>query len=166
MTARLALIVAVARNGVIGRDGGLPWHISADLRHFKATTMGKPIIMGRRTFESIGRALPGRTNIVVTRSAEFMATDVAVADSFEQALAIAEKEDTEEVMVIGGGAIYAAALPRADRIYLTEVHIDTAGDVRFPPLDGDQWREVSREDHAAEGDTPAFTFVVLERGAR
>lgn len=163
MSVRLALIAAVARNGVIGRGGGLPWRIPADLRYFKATTMGKPMIMGRRTFDSIGKALPGRTNIVVTRSGNFTADDVEVAADFDQALAIAAATGAEEAMVIGGGEIYAVALPRADRLYLTQVHIDAEGDVYFPELDRAQWREVSRDDHAAEGDTPAFSFVTLER---
>ncbi len=163
---RLALIAAVARNGVIGRGGDLPWRIPADLRFFKATTMGKPMIMGRRTFESIGKALPGRTSIVVTRQADFAAEDVEVAGDLAQALKIAADLGAEEAMVIGGGEIYAAALPRADRIYLTEVHIDAEGDVHFPPLDPAQWRELSRDDHPAEGDTPAFSFVILERITR
>ena len=163
MSVRLALIAAVARNGVIGRGGELPWRIPADLQFFKKTTMGKPMIMGRRTFDSIGKALPGRTNIVVTRSADFTADDVEMAADLDQALAIAARHGADEVMVIGGGAIYAAALPRADRIYLTEVHIDAEGDVDFPALDRTHWRELSRDDHPAEGDTPAFSFVVLER---
>ncbi len=160
---RLALIAAVARNGVIGRDGDLPWHISADLKHFKATTMGKPMIMGRRTFESIGMALPGRTSIVITRNAGFAADGIEVAADLDQALAIAERLGADEAMVVGGGEIYAAALLRADRLYLTEVHAEAEGDVHFPPLDRSQWRETSRDDHAADGDTPAFSFVVLER---
>ena len=163
MPMRLALIAAVARNGIIGRGGQLPWRISADLQFFKATTMGKPMIMGRRTFESIGKALPGRTSIVVTRNSEFAADDVEVAGDLGQALAIAAATGAEEVMVIGGGEIYAAALPRADRLYLTEVHIDAEGDVSFPVLDRTHWREVSRDDHPADGDTPAFSFVTLER---
>ncbi len=163
MSVRLALIAAVARNGVIGRDGELPWRIPADLQYFKSTTMGKPIIMGRRTFDSIGKALPGRPNIVVTRSADFTADDVEVAGDLDQAVAIAARNGADEVIVIGGGEIYAAALPRADRLYLTEVHIEAAGDVHFPALDRRQWRELSRNDHAADGDTPAFSFVTLER---
>lgn len=163
MSPRLALIAAVARNGVIGRDGDLPWRIPADLQFFKTATMGKPMIMGRRTFESIGKALPGRTNIVVTRSGDFTADDVEVAADFDQALTIAARQDAGEVMVIGGGEIYAAAMARADRLYLTEVHLDAEGDVHFPQFDLAQWREVSRDDHAAEGDTPAFSFVTLER---
>lgn len=163
MSVRLALIAAVARNGVIGRDGELPWRIPADLQFFKSTTMGKPMIMGRRTFDSIGKALPGRTSIVVTRSGGIAADDIEVAADLDQALAIAAATGAGEVMVIGGGEIYAAALPRADRLYLTQVHIDAAGDVHFPELDRAQWREVSRDDRAAEGDTPAFSFVTLDR---
>lgn len=166
MSVRLALIAAVARNGVIGRDGDLPWRIPADLQFFKTTTMGKPMIMGRRTFASIGKALPGRRSIVVTRNPDFAADDVEVAADLDQALAIAAQQDADEVMVIGGGEIYAAALPRADRLYLTEIHIDAEGDVHFPELDRTQWRETSRDDNAAEGDTPAFSFVVLERITR
>ncbi|MDH3738714.1 MAG: dihydrofolate reductase [Alphaproteobacteria bacterium] len=163
MAVRLALIAAVAQNGVIGHDGDLPWRLPADLQHFKTTTMGKPIVMGRRTFESIGRALPGRPNIVVTRNAEFVADDVDVAADLDQALAIAQGYGTEEVMVIGGGEIYAAAMPRADRLYLTEVHTDAVGDVQFPTLDRAHWREIAREDHAADDGAPAFSFVILDR---
>ncbi len=160
---RLALIAAVARNGVIGRGGDLPWRIPADLKYFKATTMGKPMIMGRRTFDSIGKALPGRTSIVVTRQSGFQAAGVEVAGDLDRAVEIAAGLGAEEAMVIGGGEIYAAALPRADRLYLTEVHIEAEGDVYFPPLDRSQWRELSRDDHPAEGETPAFSFVILER---
>lgn len=163
MPVRLALIAAVARNGIIGRDGDLPWRIPADLQFFKTTTMGKPIIMGRRTFESIGKALPGRSSIVVTRNPDFAADDVEVAANLDRALSVAARHGAEEVMVIGGGEIYAAALPRADRLYLTEIHLDAEGDVHFPELDRAQWRETLRDDHPAEGDTPAFSFVVLER---
>lgn len=165
MSVRVSLIAAVARNGVIGRDGDMPWRLSADLKYFKATTMGKPLIMGRRTYESIGRALPGRTNIVVTRSADFAAEGVEVAAGLDQALAVAGGDAADEVMVIGGGEIYAAALPRADRLYLTEIHMDATGDVCFPAFDRAEWREVSRDDHPAEDDNPAFSFVVLERSS-
>jgi len=163
MAVRVALIAAVARNGVIGRDGDMPWNISADLKYFKAVTMGKPIVMGRRTFESIGKALPGRPNIVITGNAGFTVNGVEVASDLDQALSIAAGHGTDEIMVIGGGQIYAAALPYADRLYLTEVHMEVEGDVSFPAFDRNQWREVSRDDHAAEGDTPAFSFVTLDR---
>jgi dihydrofolate reductase len=158
---RISLIVAVAENGVIGRDGDLPWRIPADLKFFKDTTTGHPIVMGRKTHQSIGRALPGRTNIVVTRDPEFSGDDIAVVGDLDSALAAAGEAD--EVMVIGGAQIYAMALPRAKRIYLTEVHIAADGDTRFPELDRGIWSETSRVDHPAEGDIPAFSFVTLER---
>lgn len=158
---RISLIVAVAENGVIGRDGDLPWRIPADLKFFKDTTTGHPIVMGRKTHQSIGRALPGRTNIVVTRDPEFSGDDIAVVGDLDSALAAAGEAD--EVMVIGGAQIYAMALPRAKRIYLTEVHIAADGDTRFPELDRGIWSETARVDHPAEGDIPAFSFVTLER---
>jgi dihydrofolate reductase len=158
---RISLIVAVAENGVIGRDGDLPWRIPADLKFFKDTTTGHPIVMGRKTHQSIGRALPGRTNIVVTRDPEFSGDDIAVVGDLDSALAAAGEAD--EVMVIGGAQIYAMALPRAKRIYLTEVHITADGDTRFPELDRGIWSETARVDHPAEDDIPAFSFVTLER---
>lgn len=158
---RISLIVAVAENGVIGRDGDLPWRIPADLKFFKATTTGHPIVMGRKTHQSIGRALPGRTNIVITRDSDFVGVDIAVVGDFDAALLAAG--DAAEVMVIGGAQIYELALPRAERIYLTEVHVAADGDTHFPDLDRNIWRETARVDHPAEGDTPAFSFVTLER---
>lgn len=158
---RISLIVAVAENGVIGRDGDLPWRIPADLKFFKDTTMGKPIVMGRKTYESIGRALPGRTNIVITRDPDFSADDVYVADGLDAALELAGT--AEEVMVIGGAQIYALALPRTDRIYLTRVHATPVGDVTFPDIDPDVWLETSREERPPEGDVPGYAFVTLER---
>lgn len=155
----LTLVVARADNGVIGRDNALPWRLPADLRHFKALTLGKPVIMGRRTFESIGRPLPGRRNIVLTRSPSWTAAGVAVAADLAAAVAQA---DAPEVMIIGGAAVYAAALPAARRIHLTEVHLAPAGDTLLPPF-GPAWRETGREAHAAAGDAPAYSFVTLER---
>ncbi len=146
---------------MIGRDGDLPWRIPADLKFFKETTMGCPIVMGRKTHQSIGRALPGRENIVLTRDGSFGGADVSAAASLDEALAMAA--DAEEVMVIGGAEIYALALPQADRIYLTEVHMDAAGDTYFADLDANVWRESAREEHPAEGDTPALSFVTLDR---
>lgn len=157
----VSLIVAVAANGVIGRDGDLPWRIPADLGFFKQTTMGKPIVMGRKTWESIGRALPGRTNIVLTRDRQFEAEGATVVADFEVALAAAG--EAAEVMIIGGAEVYAMALPHASRIYLTEVHAAPEGDTRLPEFSRDDWRETAREDHAAEDGTPAFSFVTLER---
>ncbi len=167
----LSLVVAVAENGVIGRDNGLPWRLPGDLQYFKRITMGKPLIMGRKTFESIGRPLPGRTNIVVTRDPAWTAEGVVVANSLPRAVDLAQEVAATggagEVMVIGGAEIYAAALPRADRIYLTEVHAAVDGDARLPRLDRAEWREVSRERRvAAAGDQFDYSFVVFERQAQ
>lgn len=164
----LAIIVAAAENGVIGRDNAMPWHLPEDLRHFKRVTMGKPIVMGRKTFESIGKPLPGRTNIVITRNPAFSADGVEVVSSLQQGLAVAERtarlHAVDEVVVIGGAEIYATALPLADRIYLTEVHASVDGDAVLPAIDWTQWREVSREHHAAQpGQDYAFSFVRYER---
>lgn len=166
----LAIIVAAAENGVIGRDNAMPWHLPEDLRHFKRVTMGKPIVMGRKTFESIGKPLPGRTNIVITRNPAFSADGVEVVSSLQQGLAVAERtaglHAVDEVVVIGGAEIYATALPLADRIYLTEVHASVEGDAVLPAIDWTQWREVSREHHAAQpGHDYAFSFVRYERAS-
>lgn len=158
---RVSLIVAVAENDVIGRDGDLPWHIPADLKFFKERTTGHPIVMGRKTHQSIGRALPGRMNIVVTRDSDFAGEDIAVVRDLDAAFLAAG--DACEVMVIGGAQIYELALPHADRIYLTEVHVAADGDTHFPALDQSVWHETARVDHQAEGDVPAFSFVTLER---
>ena len=165
----VSLIVAVADNGVIGAEGGMPWSLPADMKFFKATTMGKPIIMGRKTYESIGMALPGRANIVITRDEGFSAPGATVVDSVDAALksagTIASANESDEIMVIGGAEIYAAALPKADRIYLTEIHSEPEGDTHFPKMDKSRWTEISREDHPAEDARPAYSFVVLERAA-
>lgn len=160
---RISLIAAVAKNRVIGRRGKLPWRIPADMKHFKATTMGKPIVMGRKTFESIGVALPGRTNIVVTNNPTIVDDDIIKAKSVHEALKLARAEGGPEVMVIGGGQIYDATMPIADRIYLTEVKKDYDGDAWFPHIDPAIWREVNRKDFTAEGDSPAYSFVTLDR---
>ncbi len=159
---KISLIAAVAKNRVIGRRGRLPWKIPADIKHFKKVTMGKPILMGRKTYQSIGMALPGRTSIVVTRNPAIDNPDLVLAGSVHEALKVAG-EIGPEVMVIGGGQIYQATLPLADRIYLTEVHEEVEGDAFFPHFDHSMWREVSREDFKREGDIPAHSFVVLER---
>ncbi len=165
---RVSLIVAMANNRVIGLDGGMPWHISADLKYFKRVTMGCPIVMGRKTYQAIGGALPGRTNIVVTRDAGFEAADADVVHDIEQALrrgrAVAEIEGGSEVFVIGGAEVYAQALPEAERIYLTEVHSAPPGDAYFPEIDATAWREVAREDFGPEEESgPEFSFVVLDK---
>ena len=150
----ITLVLARADNGVIGRDGRLPWHIPADLKRFKALTMGKPMVMGRKTFESFPKPLPGRRHIVLTRDPTWAAEGAEVAHSVDEALALAGGD----VSVIGGAAVFALFLDRADRVELTEVHAAVAGDVSVPAFDG--WREVVREDCAGE---PAYSFVTLER---
>jgi dihydrofolate reductase len=158
----IGLIVAMAEGRVIGAGGRLPWHLPADLRHFRTLTLGKPIVMGRRTFESIGRPLPGRTNIVVTRDPEVRGAGVWVARDLETALAMARP--LGEVMVIGGASIYARALPLCERIYLTEVHAKINGDTWFPDYDPGEWREYNRSDHPPDpANRYPYSFVVLER---
>lgn len=161
----VALIVAVADNYVIGCRGQLPWgRIPADLRHFKALTLGHPVVMGRKTYDSIGRALPGRPNLVVTRQAGWAAPGCEAVASVLGALARAQELDAEVVCVIGGGEIYREALPAADVVYLTEVHHAFEGDATFPDLSPTTWREETRERHDADADNPyAFSFVTLRR---
>ncbi len=164
----LAVIVAAAENGVIGRNNALPWHLPEDLRYFKRITMGKPIVMGRKTYESIGRPLPGRTNIVITRSPDWSAEGVSVVHSLEEALSLAQDiaviDGATELMVIGGAEIYSTALPLADRLYLTQVHAKVEGDAWLPQVDWTAWREVSREQFkASEGNPYDYSFAVFER---
>ncbi|MGB8366589.1 MAG: dihydrofolate reductase [Rhizomicrobium sp.] len=159
----ISLVVAVAQNGVIGNTGKIPWRIAEDMRHFKAVTLGKPCIMGRKTWDSLPKKpLPGRTNIVVTRDASFEVPGAMTVHSLDEAFACAEAEQAPEIAVIGGADIYAAALSRATRIYLTEVHRAFAGDTHFPAIDRALWRETAREDHATE-DGLRYSFVTLER---
>ena len=149
---------------VIGKEGGMPWHLPADLKFFKSITMGKPIIMGRSTYESIGRPLPGRTNIVITRNTDFQAEGCRLAHSVDEALAMAQEESAEEAMIIGGGGIYEQTLDRTDRLYLTQIAAHLIGDTHFPVINPEEWQEVSRRVHAADGDSPFdLTFVVLDR---
>ena len=158
----ISLIVAMERRGIIGSNGALPWRLSDDLRRFRAVTMGKPLIMGRKTHESIGRPLPGRRNIVLTRQPDYRAGGCVVCHDPEQALA--DCADAAEVMVMGGATLYEQFLPRAQRIYLTRVHAEVAGDVRFPPFDEQAWRELERQQHAAdERNEYPHSFSVLER---
>lgn len=159
----IILIAAVARNGVIGVDGELPWSISADLRRFKRLTVGNSVVMGRATFESIGRPLPDRTNIVLTRNPAFRPDGVEVASSVPQAIAIAEELGGTEIFIIGGAAIYDQFLEHVDRMELTLVDAEPHGDVWFPEWDPENWRQVSSEKH--EG-PPAFEFLTLERVAQ
>lgn len=159
MAAEIFLIYARSTNGVIGKEGNLPWHLPADLRHFKALTMGKVMIMGRKTFDSLPGLLPGRRHIVLTRDPHWREHGAEVAHSLAEALALAGEGP---VAVVGGAEIYTAFLPLAQWIELTEVHGDFAGDVSMPPL-GPEWREVAREEHPAEDHRPAFAFVTLRR---
>jgi dihydrofolate reductase len=158
----ISIIVAVAENGAIGSGNRLPWHLPDDLKRFKALSLGKPVVMGRRTFESIGRPLPGRTNIVISRQGGLAIDGVRVAHSLDEALAAAGS--VPEVVVIGGAQIFRQVLPRTDTIHLTRVHARVAGDVFFPELDPAQWREAAVEHHAAdERHQYAFSFVTLQR---
>jgi dihydrofolate reductase len=159
---RISIVVAMDRNRLIGAGNGLPWRLPADLQHFKAITMGKALLMGRKTYESIGRALPGRTNIVVSRDPAFRAPGCIVVGSIAQALA--RPECGEELMVIGGGTFYEQLLPRADRIYLTLVDAELAGDTWFPLLDPAEWRETAREERGPDERNPyRCSFRVLDR---
>jgi len=158
----IAIVVAMAENRVIGRDNRLPWHLPADLRHFKQVTVGKPVLMGRKTYESIGRPLPERTNIVVTRDRSYEAPGCVVVHSINSALEAAGGH--EEVMVIGGTDFYWQLLPKADRIYLTLVHAKFEGDALFPELDEHEWREIDRMDCAPDEKNPwPYSFILLER---
>jgi dihydrofolate reductase len=165
----VAILAAVAENGVIGRDNGLPWKLSSDLKRFKAATIGKPVVMGRKTFQSIGRPLPGRTNIVVTRDRSFRADGVETVASLDEALALARVRarcmaGADEICIIGGGEIYRQAIGMADRLYVTHVLASPDGDTRFPPIDPAIWTKVSAEDHpAGEKDSHATRFCVYAR---
>jgi len=160
----ISIIVAMAQNRVIGADNAMPWHLSADLKRFRALTLGKPILMGRKTHESIGRVLPGRRNIVLTRSVDFSAPGCTVVHDLGELAAVCA--GAAELMVIGGSAVYEALLPRAKRLYLTLIHHDYAGDTLFPEFTAADWREVSREDVRDDPDFPwPYSYVVLERTA-
>jgi dihydrofolate reductase len=165
VTIRLSIIAAVAENGVIGAGNAMPWKLSSDLRRFKTLTMGKPVIMGRKTFSSIGKPLPGRPNIVVTRQADFVPGGVTVAASVDAALAAAEAAaGGDEIMVIGGGEVYRAAIDRADRLYITHVEAVPDGDTHFPPIDPAIWRATTAERlPSGPKDSEASTFVIYER---
>jgi dihydrofolate reductase len=158
---RFSAVVAVSDNDVIGRDNALPWHLPADLAYFKRVTMGKPVLMGRRTWDSIGKPLPGRQNLVLTRR-ELGVPGVERVGSIEEA--IQRAGGAEEMMVIGGADVFRMAMPRIDRIHLTRVHCTIDGDVFMPPIDRSEWREVRREEHPADArHACAMTFIELER---
>ena len=170
----IILIAAVAENGVIGRGNALPWRLKSDLQYFRTLTMSKPVIMGRKTFLSVGKPLKGRTTIVVTRDRAFTAPGAVVAPSLDAALAVARgdalRREAEAIVVAGGAEIYARAVPLASRLAITRLHRRVEGDAYFPAIDPEIWRETAREEHApAEGDDDAFAFLIYERrspGAR
>ena len=161
---RISLIAALGADRIIGRQGRLPWHLPADLRHFKALTLGKPVLMGRRTRESLPRPLPGRRMLVLSRDPGYQAAESERVGSLEEALVLCA--GSEELMVMGGGEVYRLSLPAASRLYLTEVHGHFSGDTRFPAWDRHQWREVERQDHPANDRNPwPYSFVIWERVA-
>ena len=163
---KIAMIAAVAENNAIGINNKLPWYLPGDLRYFKAATMGKPIVMGRKTFESLRKPLPGRTNIVMTRDASWSHEGVKVVGNLEEAVEVAENvaliDGASELMIIGGEQIYRQALPKADRLYLTRVGQSFEGDAFFPTLEDDQWQEIAREDHESD-DGLKYSYLVLDR---
>ncbi|ODS24843.1 dihydrofolate reductase [Candidatus Endobugula sertula] len=164
----LSIIVAMANNRAIGKDNNLLWHLPEDLKYFKRITMGKPIVMGRKTFESIGRPLPGRLNIVITRQKDWQHEGITVAHSIAQAIELAQAQSLidgiDEIMVIGGAEIYRIALPQTDRLYLTRVDAEIDGDAFFPAVSENEWKEIARESFAASNNNPYdYVFSVLER---
>lgn len=165
MTQRISLIAALDRNGVIGDGGNIPWRLPADLKYFKRVTMGKPLIMGRKTHESIGRPLPGRKNIVLTHQRDYEAPGCTVVHSIEEALAAAD--DAEEVMVAGGGSVYRQLLSYANRLYLTFVETTVEGDTTFPSIDPEEWQLVFEEGYPANEDNPfPYRFTIFEKRER
>ncbi|WP_310476023.1 dihydrofolate reductase [Sandarakinorhabdus sp.] len=165
MTLDITMVVARARNGVIGKDGAMPWRLPADLKRFKAITVGKPVVMGRKTFESIGKPLPGRQNIVLTRQPGWTAEGVTVVPNLAEAIAAAglDPRIRGHIMIIGGAEIYALALPIATRVELTEVDAEPEGDTFLPAFDPARWEEIGRETHPADDERPGYSFITLER---
>ncbi len=164
-TMKISMIAAMAHDRVIGLDNQMPWHMPADLAHFKRVTLGKPVLMGRKTFESIGRPLPGRRNLVISRNPGFKAPGIEVFSSIDEVLAtLSEAESPEELMVIGGGHLYGQLLPQADRLYLTRIDLAVAGDTRFPAFDDEQWLLVESETHPADEKNPhPYRFETWQR---
>jgi dihydrofolate reductase len=165
---KIVLLAAVADNGVIGRDNGLPFRQSSDLKRFKALTMGKPVLMGRKTYTSIGKPLPGRTNIVVSRDIAFAPDGVQIARDLSSAMAMAREDaarrGADEIVLIGGTDIFAQTMPLADRLEITHVHARPAGDTYFPPIDATQWRAIARSEHpAGPQDEAGFSYVTYAR---
>lgn len=168
MSLKLALVVAAARNNVIGKNNQLPWHLPQDLKHFKALTIGKPVIMGRKTYESIGKPLPGRTNIIITRQPYWAAEGTLTANDLSSAIALAQEAGQrlitkpQEIMIIGGAEIYRVSLPLADRVYLTRIDLDMQGDAHFPELSEREWRVISRVPGESGALTP-YEFQIIDR---
>ncbi|ELI6432197.1 type 3 dihydrofolate reductase [Aeromonas salmonicida subsp. salmonicida] len=162
---KISMIAAMAHDRVIGLDNQMPWHLPADLAHFKRVTLGKPVLMGRKTFESIGRPLPGRRNLVISRNPDYQADGVEVVDSVEAALALlASAGNVDELMVIGGGHLYGQLLPRAESLYLTRIDLAVAGDTRFPAFEEDGWHCVEREPHEPDEKNPhPYCFETWQR---
>jgi dihydrofolate reductase len=168
MTVKIAMIAGVAENGVIGNDQTIPWRVPSDMAFFKKTTMGKPIVMGRKQYETVGRPLPGRTNIVITRQADYQPEGVVVVHGIDAALAraraVAEAEGVDEIMIIGGGELYAQLIDRADRLYITHIDLSPAGDVRFPTIKPEQWSVVDLpEVMPSPKDEASYRVKVYER---
>lgn len=161
---KISMIAAMAHDRVIGKDNQMPWHLPADLAHFKRVTLGKPVLMGRKTFESIGRPLPGRRNLVISRNPDYQAEGIEVVGSVEAALALLAGSSVEELMVIGGGHLYAEMLPSADCLYLTQIDLAVEGDTRFPAFDDGQWQRVDCESHPADEKNPhPYSFEIWQR---
>lgn len=161
----ISMIAAMAEDRAIGKDKGMLWHLPDDFKHFKRTTTGHPLIMGRKTFESLGGALPNRLNIVITRNSDYQPTGAEVVSSLEEAIALAKKHDSEEIFIAGGGQVYEAGMPLAEKLYLTIVHgYFPEADTFFPPLKLEQWKEVNRQEHGIdERHRYPFTILFLER---
>lgn len=161
---KISMIAAMAHDRVIGKDNQMPWHLPADLAHFKRVTLGKPVLMGRKTFESIGRPLPGRRNLVISRNPGYQAEGIEVVGSVEAALALLAGSSVEELMVIGGGHLYAEMLPSADCLYLTQIDLAVEGDTRFPAFDDGQWQRIECESHPADEKNPhPYSFETWQR---
>ncbi|TNI30620.1 type 3 dihydrofolate reductase [Aeromonas veronii] len=161
---KISMIAALAKKQVIGKNNLMPWHMPADLAHFKRVTLGKPVLMGRKTFESIGRPLPGRRNLVISRNPGYQAEGIEVVSSVEAALALLAGSSVEELMVIGGGHLYAEMLPSADCLYLTRIDLAVEGDTRFPAFDDGQWQRIACESHPADEKNPhPYSFEIWQR---
>ncbi|PJG57708.1 type 3 dihydrofolate reductase [Aeromonas cavernicola] len=161
---KISMIAAMAHNRVIGKDNQMPWHLPADLAHFKRVTLGKPVLMGRKTFESIGRPLPGRRNLVISRNPSYQAEGIEVVGSVEAALALLAGGAVEELMVIGGGHLYSEMLPRANYLYLTQIDLAAEGDTCFPAFDDGQWQRITSEAHPADEKNPhPYCFETWQR---